>query len=178
MASSPITSWQILIEGEKVEAVIDILFLAPESLWTETAATAAMKLKDTCSLKGKLWHRLHIQKQRQHLANKGLHSQSYGFSSSHVQMWKFDHKEDCVLKNWCFRTVTLEKTLKSALDSKEIKPVNPEGNQPWIFIGSTDAEAPIIWPHDAKSWLTGKAPDARKNWRQKEKGVVEDKMVR
>ena len=70
MASSPITSWQILIEGEKVEAVIDILFLAPESLWTETAATAAMKLKDTCSLKGKLWHRLHIQKQRHYFANK------------------------------------------------------------------------------------------------------------
>ena len=170
MASSPITSWQILIEGEKVEAVIDILFMS--------AVTADMKLKDTCSLKGKLWHRQHIKKQRHHFANKGLYSQSYGISSSHVQMWKFDHKEDWVLKNWCFQTVTLEKTLESALDRKEIKPVNPKGNQLWIFTGSTDAEAPIIWPHDAKSWLTEKAPDARKTWRQQEEGVVEDEMVR
>ena len=79
-------------------------------------------------------------------------------------MWELDHKEGWVLKNWCFRTVVLEKTLESPLDSKVIKPVKPKGNQPWIFIGRTDAkaEAPILWPPDAKSWLTGKHPDAGK----------------
>ena len=81
--------------------------------------------------------------------------------------------------NWCFWIVVLEKTLVNPLDSKEIKPVNPKGNQPWIFIGSTDAEAeaPTLWPPDPKSQLIGKDPDARKDWRQKEKGVAEDEMV-
>ena len=109
--------------------------------------------------------RQHIKKQRHHFANKGPSSQSYGFSSSHVWMWKLDHKEGWVLKNWCFWTVVLEKTLESPLDSKEIKPVNPKGNQLRIFIGMTDAEAeaPIIWLPDAKSQLTGKDPDAVKD---------------
>ena len=90
-----------------------------------------------------------------------------------------DHKESRVLKNWSFRTVVLEKTLESLLNSKEIKPVNPKGNQPWISIGKTDAEAedPILWPHDEKSRLTEKDPDARKDWRQEEKRPREDKMV-
>ena len=97
----------------------------------------------------------------------GLSSQSYGFSSGHVWMWELDCKESWALKNWCFWTVVLEKTLESPLDCKEIKPVNPKGNQSWIFIGRTDAEAgtPIIWPPDAKSWLIGKDPDAGKEWR-------------
>ena len=82
-------------------------------------------------------------------------------------MWELDHKEGWVPKNWFFWTVVVEKTLEISLDSKKIKPVNPKGNQPWIFIGRTDAEAPIIWPHDAKSWLTGKAPDAGKDWRRR-----------
>ena len=84
-----------------------------------------------------------------------------------------------MLKNWCFRTVVLEKTLESLLDSKEIKPINPKGNQLWIFIGRTDAEAeaPILWPLDAKSWLTGKDSDAAKDWRQEEKGMTEDWMA-
>ena len=86
-------------------------------------------------------------------------------------------KKDWVLKNWCFRTVVLEKTLESPLDCKEIKPVNPKGNQPWIFTWRTDAEAPIFWPLDAKSWLIGKDPDAGKDWRQQEKGMTEDEMV-
>ena len=107
-----------------------------------------------------------------------IHSQSYGFPSSHVQMWELDHKESWVLKNWCFWTVVLEKILESPLDSKEIKPVNPKGNQPWIFIERADAEALILWPPDAKSWLIGKDPDAGEDWRQKEKGVTEDEMVR
>ena len=111
-------------------------------------------------------------------ADKGLYSQSYGLSSSHVQMWELDHKEGWALKNWCFQTVVLEKTIESPLDSKEIKAVNPKGNQSWIFIGKTDAEAkaPILWPPDVKNWLVGKDPDAGKDWRQ-EKGTTEDEMV-
>ena len=121
---------------------------------------AAMKLKDT-------------------FANKGPSNPSYGFSSSHVWMWELDCKEGSELKNWCFWTVVLEKTLKSALDCKEIHPVHPKGNQAWIFIGRTDAEAetPILWPPDAKNWLIGKDPDAGKDWSQEEKGMTEDEMV-
>ena len=106
-------------------------------------------------------------------------SQSYGFSHSHVWILELDHKEGRVLKKWCFRTVVLEKTPESPLDSKEIKPVNPKGNQPWIFIGRTDtkAEAPTLWPPDAKSQLMGKDPDAGKDWGQEEKGMTQDEMV-
>ena len=92
-------------------------------------------------------------------------------------MWELDHKEGWVLKNWCFWTVVLEKALESPLDYKEIKPVNPKGNQSWIFIGRTEAEAPILWPTDGKSWLTGKDPDAGRDWGQEEKGMTEDEMV-
>ena len=101
------------------------------------------------------------------------------YISSHVQMWKLDHKEGWTPKNWCFQIVVLEKTLVSPLDSKEIRPVNPKENQPWIFIGKTDAEAetPILWPPDAKSWLIGIDPDAGKDWGQEEKGVTEDEVV-
>ena len=111
--------------------------------------------------------------------SKGPYSQSYGFSSSHVWMWQLYHKESWVLKNWCFLTVVLEKTLERPLDCKEIKPVNLKGNQPWIFIGRTDAEAeaPILWPPDGKSPLTGKDADAGKDWKQEEKGTTEDEMV-
>ena len=102
--------------------------------------------------------RQHIKKQRYYFANKGPFSQSYGFSSSHVWMWDLDYKESWVLKNGCFWTVMLEKTLQRPLDCKEIKPVNPKGNQSWLFIIRTDAEAeaPILWPPDSKNWLTGK----------------------
>ena len=96
-----------------------------------------------------------------------------------VWMWELDHKEGWELKNWCFWTVVLEKTLESPLDCKNIKPVNPKGNQPWIFIGRTDAEAeaPIVWPPDAKSWLIGKDCGAGKDGGQEEKGTTEDEMV-
>ena len=114
--------------------------------------------------------RQHIKKQRHYFANKGPSSQSYGFSSSHVWVWGLDHKEGWVLKNWCFWFVVLEKILESPLDCQEIKPVNSKGNQSWIFIGRTVAEAPILWPPDAKSWLILKDPDVGKDWRQKEKG--------
>ena len=94
-------------------------------------------------------------------------------------MWELDNKKAWALKNWCLWTVVLEKTLESPLDSREIKPVNPKGNQPWIFIGRTDAEAnsPLLWLPDVKSWLIGKDPDAGKNWRQEEKGMTEGEMV-
>ena len=121
--------------------------------------------------------RQHIIKGRHHLAHKGLYSQSYGFSSSHVWIWELDHKEGWVLKNWCFWTLVLEKTPESPLDSKEIKPVNPKGNQPWIFTGWTGAEALILWPPDVKSWLIGKDPEAGKDWGQEEKGTTEDEIV-
>ena len=92
-------------------------------------------------------------------------------------MWELDCKESWAPKNWCFWTVVLEKTLESPLDCKEIKPVNPKGNQYWLFIGRTDAETPIFWPPGAKNWLTGKDPDAGKDWRQDEEGTTEDEMV-
>ena len=98
---------------------------------------------------------------------------------SHVQMWEVDPKECWAWKNWCFQTVVLKKTLESPLDSKEIKPVNLKGNQPWTFIGRTDAEpeASVLWSSDAKSWLIRKDPDAGKDWGQEEKGVTRDEMV-
>ena len=101
------------------------------------------------------------------------------FSISHVWMRELDHKESWAPKNWCFWTVVLEKTLESPLDCKEIQPVHPKGDQSWVFIGRTDAEAesPILWPPDAKNWLIGKAPDAGKDWRREEKGTTEDEMV-
>ena len=120
----------------------------------------------------------HIKKQRHYFANQGPSSQSHGFSSSHVWMWELDYEESWAVKNWCIWTVVLEKTLESSLSCKEIKPVNPKGNQSWIFIGKTDAEAetPILWPPDKKNWLIGKDPDAGKDWGH-EKGMTEDEMV-
>ena len=103
-------------------------------------------------------------------ANKNPYSQSYGFSSSHVWMWEFDHKESWAPKNWFFLTVVLEKTLESPLDSKEIQAVNPKANQPWIFTGRTDAEAPILWSPEAKSQLIGKDPDAGKDGGRRRRG--------
>ena len=124
--------------------------------------------------------RQNIKKQSHYFANKSPYSQSYGFSSSHVQMWELDHKEGWTLKNGCFWTVVLEKTLESLLHCKEVKSVNPKRNQPWIFIGRIDAEveAPILWPSDVRSQLTGEDPDAGKDWRQKEKEAAEDAMIK
>ena len=120
--------------------------------------------------------RQHLVKQRYHFADRGPYSQSYGFSCSHVWIQELDHKEGWALKNWCFPTVVLEKTLASPLGCKEIQPVYPQGNQPWIFIGRVDAEAetPVLWPPDAKSWLIGKDPAAGKDWRREEN---EEEMV-
>ena len=104
---------------------------------------------------------------------------SYGFWSSHVWMWELDCEESSAQKNWCFWTVVLENILESPLDCKEIQPVHPKGDQSWVFIGKTDVEAetPIVWPPDAKSWLIGKDPDAGKDWGQEEKGTTKDEMV-
>ena len=111
--------------------------------------------------------RQHIKKQRHYFANKGPSSQGYGISSGHVWMWELDYKESWVWKNWCFWTVVLEKTLESSLDCKEIQPVHLKGNQSWIFIGRTDAEAETLvpWSPEAKNWLIWKDPDAGKDWR-------------
>ena len=122
--------------------------------------------------------RQHIKKQRHYFANKGLYSLCYGFSSSHVWMWQLDYKKSWAMKNWCFWTVLLEKTLESPLDNKKIQPVNPEGKQSCLFIGRTgiEAETPTLCPPVAKNWpwcweiLSGKDPDAGKYWRWEERG--------
>ena len=120
--------------------------------------------------------RQRIKKQTYHFANERLYCQSYSciHVQIHVQMWELDHKEGWTTKNWCFQIVVLEKTLESPLNFKEIRPVNPKGNQPWIFIGRTDAEVEtvILWPPNAKSQLIGKDPDAGKERRQEEKGMT------
>ena len=123
--------------------------------------------------------RQHIKKQRHYFTSKGPSSQNNGFSSSHVWTWESDHKASWVPKNWCFWTVVLEKTLESPLDCKEMQLVHFKGNQSWIFIGRTDAEAgiPVLWLPNAKKWLIWKNPDAGKDWRQEEKGMTKDEMV-
>ena len=123
--------------------------------------------------------RQHIQKQRHYFANKGLSSQGYHFSSGHVWMWELDCEESWALKNWCFWTVVLEKTLECPLDCKEIQPVYPKGDRSWVFIGRTDVEAKttILWLPRAKSWLIGKDPDAEKDWGQEEKGTTEAEVA-
>ena len=120
-----------------------------------------------------------LSQSRNHFAHKGLSSQSYGFFSSHVWTWELNHKEGWLLKNWRFGTVVLRKTGESPLDCKEIKPIHPKGNQPLKFIRRTDAEAeaPILRQSDVKCWLIGKDPDAGKDWRQEEKGTIENEMA-
>ena len=120
-----------------------------------------------------------IKKQRHHFAEKGLFSHSHGFSSTHVWMGELDHEEGWVPKNWCCQVVVLEQAPENSLDSKEIKPINPERTQSWILIGRTDTEAEtaILCLPDAKSWPIGKDPDAGKDWGQEEKGSTEDEMV-
>ena len=112
---------------------------------------------------------------KQHCIRSWLH----GLSSGHVWMWELDYKESWVPKNWCFWTVVLENTPESPLDCKETQPVHPKGNQSWVIMGKTDAEAetPILWPPDAKNWLTGKDPNTGKDWRQKETRTTENEMV-
>ena len=154
MASGPITSWQI--DGETVETVTNFIFLG-----------SGITVDDDCSSEIKrcllLWRKVitnldSILKSRDYFANKGPSSQGYGFSSSHVWVWKLDCKDSWVPKNWCFWTVVLEKTLESPLDCKEIQPVHSKGDQSWVFFERNDAKAetPILWPPHVKSWLIGK----------------------
>ena len=169
MASSPTTSWQI--DGETMEIVVDFIFVGSK---ITADGDCSHEIKRPLLLERKAMTNLDSILKSRDIVDKGLSSQTYGFSRSHVWMWEFDHRE-C----WCFWTVVLEKTLESRLDCKEIQPVNPKGNQSWIFIGRTDVEAetPVLWPPHAKNWLIGKDPDAWKDWRWEEKGSTEDKMV-
>ena len=130
---------------------------APKSL---QMLTATIKIKKMLAPWKKSYDqpRQHVKKQRHYFTNKGPSNQGYGFSSGHVCMWQLNHKESWAQKNWCFWTVGLEKAFENPLDCKEIKPINPKGNQSWIFMGRTDAETvtPILWPPDVKNWLTEK----------------------
>ena len=171
MASGPITSWEI--DGETVS---DFIFLgskitADGDCSHEIKRHLLLGRKAITNLKS-------ILKSRHYFAYKHPYRQSYCFSNSHVRIWELDNKKGWALQNWCLQTVVLKKTSESPLNSKEIKPVNSKGNQPWIFIGRTndEAEAPILWPPDVKSWFTGKDHDAGKDWGQ-EKGKTEDEMV-
>ena len=173
MASSPITSWQIDEGGNGNGGIF--YFHGPQNHWMVIAAT---KIKRHLLFGRKTMTNLgSILKSRDCALNKDLYSQSYGFSSSHVQIWELNFKEGWAWKYWWFQTVVLEKTLESPLDCKEIKPVNPEGNQSWIFIGRTDdeAKAPIFWPLMwrtdwlEKTLMLGKTESRRR--------MTEDEMV-
>ena len=175
MASSPITSWQI--DGETMETVTDFIFL-------DSKITAdgdfSHEIKKPLLLRRKAMKNLDcVLKSRGITLLTKVNIVKVMVFPVVMYRCELDHKEDWPPKNWCFQTVVLEKSLESSLDSKEIKPVNPEGNQPWIFIGRTDveAEAPVLWPPDVKSQLFGKGLDAGKDWGQKE-AVTEDEVVR
>ena len=120
-----------------------------------------------------------ILKSRHYFANKGPSSQGCGFSIGHVWMWELDYNESWAPKYWCFWSVVLEKALESPLDCKKIQPVHPKGDQSWVFMGRTNAEAEtlVVWPPDVKSWLIWEDPDVGKDWGQEEKGTTEDEMV-
>ena len=163
MASGPITSWQI--DGETVETVADFIFLGSK---ITADGDCSHEVKRRLLLGRKVMTNLDsILKSRDITLSTKVHLvKAMIFSSGHVWMWELDCEESWVPKNWCFWTVVLEKTLESPLDCKKIQPVHPKGNQSWVFIGRTDAEAetPILWPPDAKGWLIWKAPDAGKDW--------------
>ena len=167
-----VPSWQI-----DRETVRDFIFLGSKITAYDDCSNEIKR----CLLLGRkaMTNLDSIIKSRDITAGKSPSSQSYGFSRSHVWMWELDYKESWAPKNWCFWTVVLEKTLESPLDCKEIQPVNPKGDQSWIFIGRTDskAETPILWPPTEKNWLIGKDPDAGKDWRWEKKGTIEDEMV-
>ena len=176
MASSPITSWQI--DGETMETVTDFIFLGSE---ITTDGDCSHEIKRCLLLGRKAVTNLDsILKSGDITLPTKIHLvKAMVFSSGHVWMRESDYKESWALTNWCFWTVVLEKTLESPLDCKEIQPVNPKGNQSWIFIGRTDAETetPTLWPPDAKNWQLGKDPDAGKDWKQEKKEMTDDEMV-
>ena len=157
MASGPITSWQI--DGATVAEFI----LGGSKITAD--GDCSHEIQRRLLLGRKVMTNLDIEKQRHYFANQGPSSQGYGFSSSHVWMSQLDCEESWAPKNWCFWTMVLEKTLESPLDCKEIQAVHPKGDQSWVFIGRTDAEALILWPLNVKNWLIWKDPDAGKDWR-------------
>ena len=176
MASGPIIEWQI--EGGNVEAVTDFLFLGSKNHcgqwlqpWNQKTIASWQESNDK--------PRQRVERQRHYSANKGSYSRGYGLPSGHPQLWKLDHKEGRMPKNWCLQTVVLEKTPESPSDSKDISSVHLKGDQPWIFTERTDAEAeaPVVWSSDANRWLTGKVPDVGKDWGQKEKKASENEMA-
>ena len=171
MTSGPITSWQI--DGE---TVIDFIFGGSR---ITANGDCSHEIKRHLLLGRKAMTNIDNILKRYYFANKVASSQSYGFSSSHLWMWELDYKESWEPKNWSFCIVLLEKTLESPLDCKKIQPINPKGNQSWLFIGRTDIEAktPILWPPDAKNYLTGKDIDAGKDWKWEEKRMTEDEIV-
>ena len=176
MASGPITSWQI--DGETVETVADFILGGSK---ISADGDYSHEIKRHLLLRRKVITNVDsILKSRDITLSTKVHlSQGYGFSSGHAWMWELDYKESWALKNWCFWTVMLEKTLESPLDCKKIQPVHFKGGQSWAFIGRTDFEAatPNLWLPDAKSWLIWKDPDAGKDWGQEEKGTTEDEMI-
>ena len=174
MAFGPITSWQT--DGETVDTMAAFILggsTADGDCSHEIKRHLLLGRKVMTNLDGILKSRDITLPIKVHLV------MAIGFSSGHVWMWELDYKESWVPKNWCFWIVVLKRTLESPLDCKEIQPVHPEGDQSWVFIGQTDAEAetPILWPPDAKSWLIGKDPDAGRDWGQEEKGMTEDEMA-
>ena len=169
MASGPISSWQM---GKKWKQWQTLFFWGSK---ITADGDCSHEIKRCLLLGRKVMSKLDsILKSR----DITLPTKNHGFSSSHVWMWELDCEESWLPKNWCFWTVVLEKTLECPLDCKEIQPVHPKQNQSWIFIGRTNgkAEIPILWPPDAKSWLFRKDPVAGKDWRQEEKGTIEDEM--
>ena len=175
MASGPITSWEI--DGETMGIMTDFIFLgskitADGNCNHEIKRRLLLGRKTMTNLESILKSKDITSPTKVHLVKAMV------FSSSHVWIWELNYKEIWAPKNWCFWTVVLEKTLESLLDCKEIQPVHPKGNQSWIFIGRTNAEAetPILCPPDAKNWLIWKDPDAGKDWRWEEKGTTEDEM--
>ena len=176
MASGPITSWEI--DGETMETVTDFILGGSKITGDGNCSHEITR----CLLLGRkaMTNLDSILESRDiFFANKGPFSQSYGFSSSHVWMWELDYKDSWAPKNWCFWIVVSEKILESPLDCREIQPVHPKGNQSWIYIGKTDAEAETakLWPPDAKNLLIGKDPDAGKDWAQEEKGMTGDEII-
>ena len=176
MASGPITSWQI--DGETVETVSDFIFggskITPDGDCSHEIKRRLLLGRKVMTNPDSIFKSRDIT-----LPTKVRLSQGYGFSNSHVWMWELDCEESWTSKNWCFWNVVLEKTLEGPLDCKDIKPVHPKGDQPWLFFGGNDAEAetPVLWPPHAKSWLIGKDSDAGRDWGQKEKRTTEDEMA-
>ena len=174
MASGPVISWQI--DGERVETVADFIFGGSK---ITAHGDCNHKIKRFLLLGRKIMTNLDSLLKSRDITNRGLYSQSYGFSGSHVWMWELDYKESWAPKNWSFWTVVLEETLESPLDCKNIQQVHPQGDQSWVFIGRTDVEpeTPILWPPHVNRWLIWKDPDAGKDWGQEETRITEDEMV-